>query len=109
MDDETFVRQHMEVSVGASGTIWFQGLPQFGRWSEARVWLDERLKRIAEVEEEIEFVNECISAMGRLLKEGLAEGDGKMAEEQKKRAARILAREQAALDELRRGMKGLKA
>jgi hypothetical protein len=94
MDDEIFVRQHMEVCVGASGTIWFQGLPQFGRWSEARVWLDGRLKQIAEVKEEIAFIE------ARLRVANIKEMPIR---------SRILAREQAALDELRRGMKGLKA
>lgn len=60
------------------------------KWSEARLYTEHREREIAEVEEEIEIIEAIVGLYA-------SHGGNKF--------RRILAREQAVLAELRRGMK----
>jgi hypothetical protein len=98
--NEKLVREHLDgVKQGASGVIWWQALPQFDSWSAAAEFTRARLEQIRQVEEEIALVTHeykratvCGVSMGGATGKALA-------------WQRVIEREQAALAELKRGMK----
>lgn len=106
-DDEKFVREHWDwvhccdgsYQGYPRGTILTQSAPggakdrkEFSLWSAAAAFTRDRLERIREVEEEIMFTGaELVDCQGMKDLEVIIK--------------RILARETAALIELKRGMK----
>ena len=102
-EDERFVREHWEdvtvewgriegklygMATSQSRPIYLHGYKTEAEiWAAARRFTEERLEQIRQVEEEIQYLNFRVMAPELDILE------------------RILAREQAALDSLRRGMK----
>ncbi len=88
-EDERFVREHWEKVHDNGDGIWIvaEEIYKFESGSAARRFTEERLEQIRQVEHEIQYLNFRVMVPELIILE------------------RILAREQAALDSLRRGMK----
>ena len=84
-----------------AGTVIFMhhGRSKEECFSAAEAFTDDRLKQVAEIEEEIEFLQ------NRVRPHWPSENDVPWVVADASRLDRILKREQAALTELRRGMK----
>lgn len=78
----------------------------FDSWTAARVYIEERERQIAEIEEEIALVSNVQTTTAAFISSIYVAGHIKQdAAKEAPIWKRVLAREQAALAELKRGMK----
>jgi hypothetical protein len=112
-EDEIYCKQRWERAY-EYGSLGGGAMVQFGphalpTWQAARAFTEAREESIRQVEEEIEAVNEQVAAASSWI---VACGDEnpegqKCAVAYVARWERVLAREQAALAELKRGFRGV--
>ena len=93
--DEQFVREHWNLAYLSD---WFE----YDSWAEARAFTEARLEEIRQVEEEIAFLEHSTSCERERFPYSLRVFP---AEKRFVSYSRILARERAALADLRKGMK----
>lgn len=114
MNDEDFVRAHWDLGKweprrGHDGRYGIAGVPNSGRcddlsdaWLCARAFTEQRLEEIRQVEREIELIAENVDGRAHRIRYG---GEAwPIATRLQATFARILAREQQALADLKRGM-----
>ena len=121
-EDERFVREHWEdvtvewgriegklygMATSQSRPIYLHGYKTEAEiWSSARRFTEERLEQIRQAEKDVRRVMKFVAQCRGYLIERI---DPRHDTEALASWSRILAREQAALDELKRGMKQLAA
>ena len=120
LSDEQFVREHWNlvrregfpVEVGLPGERWPKwiriGDGLYGAWKQASAFTEERLEQIRQVEREVKSCEwRCLSTHEMVLRciESGSDYGSRIAAAALCFQSRILAREEAVLDDLRRGMR----